>query len=186
MPLSPYAATKATKELYAKVFAATYDVHVTGLRYFNVFGPRQNPQGPYAAVIPKWVQAFLDKDPVVIYGDGKTSRDFCFVENAIQANILGAVNSEFNKSGEIYNIAAEKQTTLFELQEIIAGELKKHNPSLELDEPVFEDFRAGDVRHSLASVEKARTQIGYQPEYTAREGLEITCKWFYDKATMES
>lgn len=177
-PLSPYAATKATKELYAKVFAMTYGVHVTGLRYFNVFGPRQNPKGAYAAVIPKWIGQILRGETIEIYGDGETSRDFCFIANAVQANIMAAYHFKTMKSGEIYNVAAEKQTTLTQLFESIQTNIQKTKPELQVPDAIYKDFRPGDVRHSLANISKARQSFYYQPSHSAQEGLSETVSWF--------
>lgn len=179
-PLSPYAATKATKELYAKIFASTYGLHVTGLRYFNVFGPRQTPDGPYAAVIPKWIGQILRGQQVEIFGDGETSRDFCYIANAIQANIMAAFHGPKNKSGEIYNIAAEKQTTLTHLFEIIRTRLLEFQPQLNIPDPLYKDFRDGDVRHSLASVEKARTNFAYSPTHSVEDGLKECTAWYVE------
>lgn len=177
-PLSPYAATKAIKELYSKVFASTYGVHVTGLRYFNVFGPRQSPDGPYAAVIPKWLGKILKGELVEIYGDGETSRDFCFLANAVQANIMAAYNGKNNKSGEVYNIAAEKQTSLTQLYNMIVEQVQKIMPDVPQPKLEYKDFRAGDVRHSLAQVTKAQNNLNYHPTHTVDEGLIETVNWF--------
>ena len=180
MPLSPYAATKATKELYAKVFASTYNVHVTGLRYFNVFGPRQTPDGAYAAVIPKWIGQILRNQPVEIYGDGTTSRDFCYIANAVQANLMAAFHGSSNKSGEIYNIAAEKQTSLTDLFNIIRTNLVALKSDLKIDDPIYKDFRAGDVKHSLASIDKARNDFSYNPTHSIEQGLEECTQWYVE------
>lgn len=180
MPLSPYAATKATKELYAKVFASTYGVHVTGLRYFNVFGPRQTPDGAYAAVIPKWIGQILKDQPVEIFGDGTTSRDFCYIANAVQANIMAAFHGPTNKSGEIYNIAAEKQTSLTELFNIIRNNLIALKPELRIPDATYKDFRAGDVKHSLASVAKAHTNLSYTPSHSVEDGLKECTQWYVE------
>jgi UDP-N-acetylglucosamine/UDP-N-acetylgalactosamine 4-epimerase len=180
-PLSPYAATKATKELYAKVFARTYNIHVTGLRYFNVFGPRQNPDGDYAAVIPRWIDKTLDQKAVEIYGDGDTSRDFCYIANAVQANIMSAFHGSQRASGEVYNIAAERQTTLKQLITIIQREVNSTDPNLQTLPPTYKDFRSGDVRHSLADTKKARENFCYQPTHDVEQGLAETIQWFFDK-----
>jgi UDP-N-acetylglucosamine/UDP-N-acetylgalactosamine 4-epimerase len=180
-PLSPYAATKATKELYARVFARTYNIHVTGLRYFNVFGPRQNPDGDYAAVIPRWIKKAIASETIEIFGDGETSRDFCYIANAVQANIMAAYHGPSNKSGEIYNIAAEKQTTLNRLYELIAEQVQALSPSSPKPPLEYKDFRPGDVRHSLASVAKTQKLIGYQATHSIEEGLVETMQWYFNQ-----
>ncbi len=179
-PLSPYAATKAIDELYSNVFSLTYDVNVTGLRYFNVFGPRQTPDGPYAAVIPKWIARILRGEPVEIFGDGETSRDFCFIENAVQANIMAAFHSDKNKSGEVYNIAAGRRTTLTELFNIIVENLLSHRPDLAGLKATYKDFRPGDVRHSLADISKAQKNIKYQPTHDVLAGLSQGIDWYVE------
>jgi UDP-N-acetylglucosamine 4-epimerase len=177
-PLSPYAATKATKELYAQIFAKTYGVHVTGLRYFNVFGPRQTPDGPYAAVIPRWIGQMLRGEQTEIYGDGETSRDFCYIANAVQANIMAAFHGPENSSGEMYNVAAERQTTLTQLLQFIAKNLKGLQPDLEIPPVRHKDFRPGDVRHSLADISKAQNNLNYQPTHDIEQGLAEGTHWY--------
>jgi UDP-N-acetylglucosamine 4-epimerase len=171
-PLSPYAVTKYVNELYADVFATTYGFRTIGLRYFNVFGPRQDPNGPYAAVIPKWMEQIRDGQVVQINGDGNTSRDFCYVENAIQANLLAASASEDAK-GQVYNVAVGQQTSLNELFEYLKNIMEK--PGAQASHV---DFRKGDVRHSLANIDKARQLLGYLPEVDCREGLKRTVKYY--------
>ena len=166
-PLSPYAVTKYVNELYADVFSRTYNFHSIGLRYFNVFGPRQDPEGAYAAVIPKWVSAINNNDTVFINGDGETSRDFCFIENVIQINLLAATCTTNSKS-EVYNVAVGDQTSLNQLTELIKENLNK--PDFEKIE--YRDFRAGDVRHSKASIDKAIRDLNYDPKFTMRQGLK--------------
>lgn len=165
-PLSPYAVTKYVNELYADVFFRTYNFKSVGLRYFNVFGPRQDPEGAYAAVIPKWVAAINAGDTVFINGDGETSRDFCYIENVVQINILAATCGTLQKN-EVYNVAVGGQTSLNELVKLIKENLRKNSFS----DIVYRDFRAGDVRHSKASIEKAISQLGYDPQYDMRSGL---------------
>lgn len=165
-PLSPYAVTKYVNELYADVFYRTYDFKSVGLRYFNVFGPRQDPEGAYAAVIPKWVAAVNAGDTVFINGDGETSRDFCYIENVVQINILAATCGTLQKN-EVYNVAVGGQTSLNELLELIKENLRKNS----FTDIVYRDFRTGDVRHSKASIEKAINQLGYDPQYDMRSGL---------------
>jgi UDP-N-acetylglucosamine 4-epimerase len=171
-PLSPYAVTKYVNELYADVFATTYGFRTIGLRYFNVFGPRQDPNGPYAAVIPKWMEQIRAGQVVQINGDGNTSRDFCYVENAIQANLLAATASEDAK-GQVYNVAVGQQTSLNELFEYLKNMMEQ--PSAQASHV---DFRKGDVRHSLANIDKARQLLGYHPEVDCREGLKRTVKYY--------
>ena len=177
-PLSPYAVTKYVNELYADVFSRTYGFKAIGLRYFNVFGPRQDPNGAYAAVIPKWVAAMLNGEPVRINGDGETSRDFCFVENAIQANLLAAM-AEPEAAGEVYNVAVGQRTTLNELLKAIRSELEGRGVSIQSD-PVYCEFRAGDVRHSLADVSKAHDLLGYEPTHVVAQGIELAMSWYLD------
>ncbi len=170
-PLSPYAVTKLVNELYADVFARSYGMQCVGLRYFNVFGPRQDPNGPYAAVIPRWVAAMLEGCAVTINGDGDTSRDFCFVANAVQANLLAA---DANTSGHVVmNVAVGERTSLNELHTLLRDEIRRHRPDLAITDPVHGEARAGDVRHSLASIERAGGLIGYRPTHTVRQGLRL-------------
>lgn len=171
-PLSPYAVTKYVNELYADVFATTYGFRAVGLRYFNVFGPRQDPNGPYAAVIPKWMEQIRSGQPVEINGDGQTSRDFCYVENAIQANLLAALATEEAK-GQVYNVAVGQQSSLNDLFDILKNLMgKPEYPSS------HGEFRKGDVRHSLANIDKARRLLGYHPEVECREGLRRTVEYY--------
>jgi UDP-N-acetylglucosamine 4-epimerase len=178
-PLSPYAVTKYVNELYADVFARCYGFKAIGLRYFNVFGKRQDPKGAYAAVIPKWIDAMINNDDVVINGDGETSRDFCFVENAVQANLLAALAVDDDKN-EVYNVAVGDITTLNELvgdlNDILAGYGVCYEKAI-----VYRDFRAGDVRHSQADIAKAATRLGYRPNYRIREGLVAAMRWYIEK-----
>ena len=173
--LSPYAATKAVNELYADVFSKNYKFHAVGLRYFNVFGAGQDPNGAYAAVIPKWVSAMLAGDDVFINGDGSTSRDFCYIENVIEANIRAALSSfEIN---QVFNVALGGSTTLSELFEMIRLELG--NIGCEYNKkPIFRDFRKGDVKHSLANIENITDELGYQGEYSLSSGLALTMPWY--------
>lgn len=182
-PLSPYAVTKYVNELYAEVFARTYGFQSIGLRYFNVFGPHQNPDGAYAAVIPKWISAMLKGESLFINGDGETSRDFCYVANVIQANLLAATTEVPEALNQVYNVAVGDRTTLNELYALIKSELQKHVPSLQIAMPEYRDFRAADVRHSLASVEKASTLLGYQPTHTIRNGMEEAMDWYVQDLT---
>jgi len=180
LPLSPYAVTKYVNELYASVFARAYDFKCIGLRYFNIFGPRQDPQGAYAAVIPKWIASMLHNEPVYINGDGETSRDFCYIENAVQANILSAMSENPAAVDQVYNIALNDQTSLLELFQMIRELLKNKVPGLVLSDPVFRDFRQGDVRHSRADITKAKTLLGYEPNYPIQKGLVKSMDWYID------
>ncbi|MEP6658102.1 MAG: NAD-dependent epimerase/dehydratase family protein, partial [Betaproteobacteria bacterium] len=162
-PLSPYAVTKVINELYAEVFGRCYGMRTTGLRYFNVFGPRQDPEGAYAAVIPRWIRALLRGEPVVINGDGESSRDFCYVDNAVQANLLAALSDDAAAASEVLNVALDDRTTLNELFVNVRDELSRHVPSVASAQPVHGDFRPGDVRHSQADIAKARRVLGYAP-----------------------
>ena len=176
--LSPYAASKAACEEYAHAFAAAYGLDSIGLRYFNVFGPRQDPEGAYAAVIPKWFSALLKREPVQINGDGETSRDFCFVENVVQANLLAATASNPRAVNEVYNIALGERTTLNELFNLIQTSVLRVAPGLTATTPVYRDFRAGDVRHSLANIDKARGLLGFDPTHRIGEGLALATAWY--------
>lgn len=177
-PLSPYAATKVINELYAGVFARCYGLASIGLRYFNVFGPRQDPEGPYAAVIPKWIAALLQRAPVQINGDGQTSRDFCFVTNVVQANLLAAATDRPEAVNQVYNVALGERTTLNQLFGLISGALRKHDPALPDQQPVYRDFRPGDVRHSLADIGKAQRLLGYAPTDGIAQGLDLAMAWY--------
>lgn len=177
-PLSPYAVTKLVNELYADVFGRCYGLETIGLRYFNVFGPRQDPEGPYAAVIPLWIAAMIEGKPVHINGDGETTRDFCFVENAVQANILAATEKKPEAVGQVYNVAVGTRTSLNELSEILRVQLLPRFPELDRYKPFYREFRAGDVRYSQASIEKAKTLLGYSPTHTVSEGIEESLEWY--------
>ncbi len=178
-PLSPYAVTKFVNELYASVFSRSYGFHGIGLRYFNVFGPRQDPNGAYAAVIPKWVDAMLSGQDVFINGDGETSRDFCYIENAVQANLLAATTKL--ESATVCNVALNAQTTLNELFEMIRADLELRGKKIEAG-PVYRDFRNGDVRHSRADISHCRQTIGYGPEYTIEKSMPQAIDWYINSA----
>ncbi|MFA0391839.1 NAD-dependent epimerase/dehydratase family protein [Vibrio splendidus] len=175
-PLSPYAVTKYVNELYANVFARTYGFKSIGLRYFNVFGPRQDPNGAYAAVIPKWTASMINDEDVFINGDGETSRDFCFIDNTVQMNILAATATDDVK-GHIYNVALGDRTTLNELYTTIQNTLNELGLNLN-STPIYRDFRVGDVRHSQANIEKAREKLGYEPEFRIAEGIRKSMPWY--------
>lgn len=175
-PLSPYAVTKYVNELYAEVFARTYGFKTIGLRYFNVFGQRQDRNGAYAAVIPKWTAALIQGDELFINGDGETSRDFCFIENAVQANLLAATASDEAKN-EVYNVAVGDRTTLNDLFHALKAALEENGKPYKKS-PTYRDFRAGDVRHSQADISKARKMLGYSPEYRIMEGIAKAMPWY--------
>ena len=176
-PLSPYAVTKYVNELYAEVFARCYGFNAVGLRYFNVFGPRQDPNGAYAAVIPKWTAALLQGDAVYINGDGETSRDFCFVANAVQANLLAATAANPEARNQVYNVAVGDRTTLNILFALLRDNLAAHGVSAST-QPVYRDFRAGDVRHSQADIGKAQRLLGYAPTHRLAEGVAEAMPWY--------
>jgi UDP-N-acetylglucosamine 4-epimerase len=183
-PLSPYSLTKLVNELYAQVFARTYGFKTIGLRYFNVFGRRQNPNGAYAAVIPKWIDAILKGKTVHINGDGSTSRDFCYVDNAVQMNLLAATVENEKASNQVYNCAVGDRTSLSELYELLLDGLTDDNRPLTADLN-YRDFRAGDVMHSLADISKARNLLDYQPTHRIAEGLRETMAWYVDNLINE-
>ena len=171
-PLSPYAVTKYVNELYADVFGKTYCLQSIGLRYFNVFGPRQDPKGAYAAVIPKWISSMIKSEPIYINGDGETSRDFCYVNNAVQANLLAATTAKPDAVNQVYNVAVGYRTSLNELFVLIRGNLEVQGIGVDI-KPVYRDFRSGDVRHSLADIGKAVNFLGYSPTETLKQGLAL-------------
>jgi UDP-N-acetylglucosamine 4-epimerase len=177
-PLSPYAVTKYVNELYADVFAKTYGLQTIGLRYFNVFGPRQDPNGAYAAVIPKWIASLLDHEPVFINGDGETSRDFCFVRNVVQANILAATTTDTAALNQVYNIAVGERTSLNSLFTLIRDGLAPTHAEIKDAQPIYRDFRTGDVRHSLADISKASSLLGYLPTHSVQQGLTEALPWY--------
>lgn len=179
-PLSPYAVTKYVNELYADVFARCYGFRTIGLRYFNVFGPRQDPNGAYAAVIPKWTSAMLRQEAIYINGDGNTSRDFCYIANAVQANLLAATCEAEEALNRVYNVALGDRTTLVELFGLIRSNLLSFGVAPDV-EPVFRDFRAGDVRHSQADIGNAQRLLGYQPTHRIGQGIEEAMSWYVRK-----
>ena len=176
-PLSPYAVTKYVNELYADVFARTYGFRAIGLRYFNVFGPRQDPNGAYAAVIPKWTAAMIAGEEVFINGDGETSRDFCFIDNTVQANILAATTQDDDAKNQVYNVAVGDRTTLNDLFDAIKLALNDNGVHYDKS-PVYLDFRAGDVRHSQADVSKIIHKLGYEPTYRIANGIKLANQWY--------
>jgi UDP-N-acetylglucosamine/UDP-N-acetylgalactosamine 4-epimerase len=177
-PLSPYAVTKYVNELYAEVFARCYGLQCVGFRYFNVFGPRQDPDGPYAAVIPRWIRALLRDETVEIYGDGETTRDFCYVENVVQANLLAALSPRADAMNQVYNVAVGDRTSLNMLFFALRELLQPYSESVRRARPRYLDFRPGDVRHSQADVSKARLLLGYEPTHPMRKGLEEAMCWY--------
>ncbi|WP_395348688.1 NAD-dependent epimerase/dehydratase family protein [Variovorax sp. UC122_21] len=176
-PLSPYAVTKYVNELYASIFDRCYSFQSIGLRYFNVFGPRQNPSGAYAAVISKWVAAMVGQREIKINGDGTTSRDFCFIANAVQANILAATNQKSESKNQVYNVAYGARTSLTQLFEMIKSNLFENGISYEKD-AVYGEFRAGDVMHSLADIEKIKKYLHYEPSHDIAAGLKAAIPWY--------
>jgi UDP-N-acetylglucosamine 4-epimerase len=177
-PLSPYAVTKYVNELYAGVFARCYGFKTIGLRYFNIFGRRQDPEGAYAAVIPKWVAGMIKNLPVHINGDGETSRDFCYIENTVQANLLAATTEDSEAVDQVYNVAVSDRTSLNQLFDMIRVLLEPRFPHLRDFKPTYRDFRAGDVRHSLADISKAQRLLGYVPTHRINEGLKEAMDWY--------
>jgi UDP-N-acetylglucosamine 4-epimerase len=177
-PLSPYAVSKLVNELYAEVFARNYGFKSIGLRYFNIFGRRQDPDGAYAAVIPKWIAAMIKNDPVYINGDGETSRDFCYVDNTVQANLLAATATNDEAANQVYNVAVGDRTSLNQLYLHLRDNLANQFPDLKNSKPFYRDFRAGDVRRSLADIGKANRLIGYVPTHKINEGLKEAMDWY--------
>jgi UDP-N-acetylglucosamine 4-epimerase len=177
-PLSPYAVTKYVNELYADVFARCYGLESIGLRYFNVFGPRQDPYGAYAAVIPQWVAALIRNQAVRINGDGETSRDFCFVDNVVQVNLLAALTKSSEAVNQVYNVALNDRTSLNQLYEMMRALLRADFPHLETHRPVYANFRAGDIRHSQADIWKATRLLGFEPTHQIGDGLKEAMEWY--------
>jgi UDP-N-acetylglucosamine/UDP-N-acetyl-alpha-D-glucosaminouronate 4-epimerase len=177
-PLSPYAVSKYVNELYAYVFTRLYDVETVGFRYFNVFGPRQDPDGAYAAVIPRWISAMLKGEPVCINGTGETSRDFCYIENVVQINLLAAVTTNPAAINQVYNTAVNERTTLNDLYAKLRHRLLPHCDSLRESEPIHLEFRKGDVLHSQADIGKAKELLGYVPTHTLDQGLDSALGWY--------
>jgi UDP-N-acetylglucosamine 4-epimerase len=178
-PLSPYAVTKYVNELYGSVFEKAYQFKSTGLRYFNVFGPRQDPQGAYAAVIPLWTASIIANETLYINGDGETSRDFCFIDNTVQANILAAL-AQGEAAGQIYNVACNARTSLNELKDYIYDSLLKFDSSLDAPEVVYREFRDGDVRHSQADISKATSLLGFNPSHQVKQGIDQAMPWYLE------
>jgi len=177
-PLSPYAVTKHVNEVHAEMFARCYQTDAIGLRYFNVFGPRQDPDGAYAAVIPQWFSAMIDERRLVINGDGESSRDFCYVDNAVQANLLACLSDDPAAVNQVYNVAVNARTSLNDLYTMMHGMLEPRFPHLRGYRPQYGPFRPGDVRHSQADIGKAARLLGYQPTHTLAEGLRASLDWY--------
>ena len=177
-PLSPYAVTKYVNELYAEVFASAYGMNSIGLRYFNVFGQRQDPEGAYAAVIPLWFKDLMQGRTIYINGDGETSRDFCFIDNCVEANILAAMAEKPEAWNQVYNVAVSMRTSLNELFDLLRDEVARHIPSAAKSVAEHREFRTGDVRHSLADISKARTLLGYDPKFDVRSGVGLAGAWY--------
>ena len=177
-PLSPYAVSKYVNELYAEVFSRCYGTESTGLRYFNVFGPRQDPNGAYAAVIPQWIAALIKGQVLRINGDGETSRDFCYIENVVQVNILAALTDAAEAVNQVYNVALNEQTSLNQLYEMIRSLLVRKFPYLKKHKPEYVAFREGDIRHSQADISKAIRLLGYTPTHRIDEGLKQALDWY--------
>ncbi len=177
-PLSPYAITKYVNELYAEVFGRCYGTETVGLRYFNVFGPRQDPNGAYAAVIPQWISSLIKNKPLFINGDGETSRDFCYIDNVVQANILAALADSPDAANQVYNVALNERTSLNQLHSMMCALLGDQFPHVKQHQPTFAPFRAGDVRHSQADISKAVKLLGFAPTHRIGEGLQQAMQWY--------
>lgn len=177
-PLSPWAASKVAGELAAGVYTRAFGLETVGLRYFNVYGPRQPPDGPYAAVVPRWIEALLEGHPVVVYGDGETSLDFCFVADAVVANLLAALGDREGLAGSVVNVAGGERASLNRLFELLRERISRVRPAAAGHEPVHEPFRSGEVKHSEADLTRAGRRLGYRPRYGLRRGLDETVAWF--------
>lgn len=184
-PLSPYAVTKKVNEIYAQVFSKTYNIEIVGIRYFNVFGPRQNPTGAYAAVIPRWIMAIIKGEPVTIFGDGLTSRDFTYVENVVALNCIVALHSGAIEAGTIINGALGSTTSLIELYDLMKNMLREKINATAADKPIFSDFRPGDIRHSNANMKKALELFSYNPLISISEGMDSTLDWYIKIANIK-
>lgn len=185
-PLSPYAVTKSVNEMYAAIFGRCYGMETIGLRYFNVFGPRQDPNGAYAAVIPKWISSMIRNEAVEINGDGQTSRDFCYIANVVQANIAAATTDSSTALNQVYNVAAGARTTLNELYAMLRERLAPRFPHLKNAAPIYRDFREGDVKHSQADIGKISRLLGYKPDYTVAAGLDAALEWYVQNLDSEA
>ncbi len=180
-PLSPYAVTKYVNELYGDVFARTYNMKIVGLRYFNIFGRRQDPNGAYAAVMPKWFAGLLNNQEIYINGTGETSRDFCYIDNCIQANLLAACSTNPDAVNQVYNVAFGERTNLLQLFELIREQVARVNPEVIKRQATHRDFRAGDVMHSLADISKGKELLGYEPEFSLKDGIREAAEWYIER-----
>ena len=185
-PLSPYAVTKYVNELYADVFGRCYGIETVGLRYFNVFGRRQDPHGAYAAVIPLWIAALIRNQPLKINGDGETSRDFCYIDNVIQANILAALAEAPGAANQVYNVALNERTSLNQLHAMMCALLAPQFPHVGQHKPEYADFRKGDVRHSQADISKAEKLLGFAPTHRIGEGMQEAMAWYVRNLTQNN
>jgi UDP-N-acetylglucosamine/UDP-N-acetylgalactosamine 4-epimerase len=176
-PLSPYAATKSVDEIYAGVFSRVYGFETIGLRYFNVYGKRQDPQGPYAAVIPRWITCLATNEPCLIMGDGETSRDFVYVEDAVQANLLAATVEDEDATGEVFNVGSGERTTLNELYQVIRQKMVER-ARVKPPPPTYTEFRIGDIRHSVADITKICNRLGYEPNHSLEDGIDAALGWY--------
>lgn len=181
-PLSPYAVTKLVNELYAGVFERVYGIQTIGLRYFNVYGRRQDPDGSYAAVIPRWIGNLLGGRPCVVNGDGESSRDFCHVDNIVQANLLAATAESSEVTGQVFNVACGERTSLNELFRYLRDGLAEYRPGVATMQPIYQPFRIGDVRHSQADISKISSMLGYSPTYRVKAGLLEVLPWYLEQA----
>jgi UDP-N-acetylglucosamine 4-epimerase len=179
--LSPYAADKFVNELHADLFSRLYNLNTIGLRYFNIFGPRQDSTSSYSSVMARWFSALICNKKTYIYGDGKTTRDFCYIEDCIQANILAASTQNPEASNNVYNIGSGQSTDLNNLYKLINNSTAKEMPEVKNTNPIYQDFRPGDVRHSLADISRANKLLFYQPAYSLHEGLDKTAIWYLGK-----
>jgi UDP-N-acetylglucosamine 4-epimerase len=179
-PLSPYAASKYMDEVYAATFHQCHDLQSVGLRYFNIFGPRQDPRGAYAAVIPLWISQLRHGQPVYINGDGETTRDYCYVSNVVQANLLAASIDHPDLQSEVFNVGLGGRTTLNQLFTALRDAIARHDPTLAEVAPVYRDFRAGDIQHSTADITKARRLLGYEPTHSVAAGLDEALQWYWE------
>ena len=180
LPLSPYAVTKYVNELYAGVFSSLYNLELIGLRYFNVFGRKQDPNGAYAAAIPKFIKAFVNYESPIIHGDGSQSRDFTYIDNVIQANVLAATTTNSNAINQVYNVACGEQSILLDLLKHIQNLLKQFDNKIDQVKISFGPERIGDIKHSLASIEKAKKQLNYSPSHNVNEGIEAAIQWYWE------
>lgn len=184
--LSPYAANKFINELHGELFSRIYNLNTVGLRYFNIFGPRQDSNSPYSGVIARWLFSLMRNDKAYIYGDGETTRDFCYVEDCVQANLLAACTQNTNALNKIYNIGTGKSTDLNKLYKLTKTAVSKVNHKVKDQNPIYKDFRSGDIRHSISDISRAGELLGYQPKYSLQDGLDLTAAWYFKNQKMGS